>query len=494
MLLFLEKLSQMSGELEKTRFALLRRVEEDLDTCRKELAMLSEGLFNDTDFDAEPASGGEERPGPVPKGLEELKALEATLESIRDLLNRQDCSRIVLDMFGRQGRPSGAYFAVGINEFLLQSAECLNAASKTEQHLAELDSLIHMLPHQRICAIIRETDAYIGRSRNFADACRAVSEEMQKTATLYEQADDGLPPLSDRSGTEEPEPDDGAGSPQADSVQFSAIAPKTIRRGEYALLDIVMYEPSWRHIVDEMINGAEEPVQEKGSGIRTVGRHAQVRAVLSAPELGCEDQEETLTWEGGYLQFSFACEVPDHFAKSQVLWTVKVYVDDVLLTRMHMTARCEAEAKQVLLIDRADVRSAFVSYASQDRPHVAAVIQGMKTARPDLDVFFDVESLRRGENWEERLYREIDARDVLFLCWSRNAKASRWVDTEWRYALQQKGIDSIEPVPLEMPDRCPPPAELEKKHFSDRLLYIIHANQAVGPHSEDGAVPALPEA
>ena len=36
------------------------------------------------------------------------------------------------------------------------------------------------------------------------------------------------------------------------------------------------------------------------------------------------------------------------------------------------------------------------SYASQDRKRVARVIQGMKLARPDMDIFFDVESLRSG--------------------------------------------------------------------------------------------------
>ena len=66
-------------------------------------------------------------------------------------------------------------------------------------------------------------------------------------------------------------------------------------------------------------------------------------------------------------------------------------------------------------------------------------------------------------------------RDILFLCWSHFAKESRWVNAEWKYALKQKGIDFIKPVPIELPEKCPPPEELNQKHFNDKLLFIINA-------------------
>lgn len=95
-----------------------------------------------------------------------------------------------------------------------------------------------------------------------------------------------------------------------------------------------------------------------------------------------------------------------------------------------------------------------------------------------MDLFFDVESLRSGENWEKTLFHEIEKRDVLYLCWSHNAKESEWVDREWRYAYSQKGIDGIEPMPIELPEECPPPQELSGKHWNDKLLYLIgHLNK-----------------
>jgi hypothetical protein len=99
----------------------------------------------------------------------------------------------------------------------------------------------------------------------------------------------------------------------------------------------------------------------------------------------------------------------------------------------------------------------------------------MCAVRRDLQVFLDIEELRAGERWKEGLVREIDNRDALFLFWSRNAKASEWVDFEWRHAYATKGLEGIQPVPVEPAFLCPPPDELKDMHFSDSLHYVIYA-------------------
>ena len=171
--------------------------------------------------------------------------------------------------------------------------------------------------------------------------------------------------------------------------------------------------------------------------------------------------------------FEFAVKIPGDFAEEQILFNASVYINDVIATKLKLIVDCTGKKK--LSVNRADVSSAFVSYASEDRNRVAAIIQGMRKARPDLDIFFDVENLRSGQNWQETLKDEIAERDVLFLCWSNFAKTSKWVEMEWRYALESKGEECIEPIPIESPDVCPPPAELHQKHFNDKMLYIIKA-------------------
>ncbi len=128
---------------------------------------------------------------------------------------------------------------------------------------------------------------------------------------------------------------------------------------------------------------------------------------------------------------------------------------------------------------RSDVRSAFLSYSRADIEAVTYVLQAIKKARPDLDVFFDVETLRAGERWEERLYSEILKRDRLFLCWSSAAAKSIWVEREWRCMVNGKGLDAVEPIPLESPERCPPPPPLDKLHFDAMEIMIRNSKRFI---------------
>lgn len=263
-------------------------------------------------------------------------------------------------------------------------------------------------------------------------------------------------------------------SVRVDQVQFSAVAPQTALKGEYTLVQLYMYEQDFRHAVEEALQSGDGPMQEKKTGFFRVQDNTRVKVVLSSTDVEIPDDTSVQLWTGGYLVFDFALEIPFLFPKRQILLKASVYFDDVPATRLLLTMKTRSLREQKLELERADVISAFVSYASQDRARVGALVQGMRKARPDMDIFFDVNSLRSGENWEAALMREIERRDTLFLCWSNNARLSPWVDREWRYALAQKGADAIEPIPIDPPDLCPPPEELKSKHFGDSMLYIIN--------------------
>lgn len=261
-------------------------------------------------------------------------------------------------------------------------------------------------------------------------------------------------------------------------VHFSAIAPKNFVKEEYSIINIVMYEDAFREVVDELLKNADTPVKEHPSGTYSVKEGGRIKIHLMSPDLTIEDNVEEQEWHKEYLNFYFAVMVPEDYKKKQILFIATVYIDDVIATRLKFVASCSSTNEKTLKVERYDIKSAFVSYASQDRQRVARIIQGMRKARPDLDIFFDVEALRSGVDWENALYSEIEKRDTLYLCWSKNAKESKYVDTEWRYALLRKGIDCIEPIPLESPINCPPPQELIRKHFNEGLLFIIGASGA----------------
>ena len=264
-------------------------------------------------------------------------------------------------------------------------------------------------------------------------------------------------------------------APRVSEVQFSALFPRRFLRGEYAILEMYMYEELYRRVVDEAIAMAEGGVRESRSGVLGVSENTRVSVRLSSTDPGVEidGNDEIQIWRGKYIKFDFSVFVPESCARRQVMFTALVSFDGVPATRLRFAADCSSLRQQKLELIRSDVLSAFVSYASQDRSRVASIIQGMKKIRPEMDIFFDVDNLRSGEYWENALRAEIERRDVLFLCWSRAARESSWVDKEWHFALENKGLDAIEPVPIEPPELCPPPKELEKKSFNDRQLLFI---------------------
>jgi len=261
-------------------------------------------------------------------------------------------------------------------------------------------------------------------------------------------------------------------SVEISEVQFSAVVQKRAEKEEYIPVDVIMYEDDFRHIVEERL---DEETKEKRSGYHSVEHLSEIRVVLSSKDVEIDDCEEKGIWQGKYLEFGFVVMVPESHTKKQALIRATVYVNDLIATRLNFTVDIENTNEQMVDVSRTDITEAFVSYSSHDRNRVAAIVQGMQKARPDMHVFFDVESLRSGQKWEEALTAEIDRCNVFFLCWSKSASESKWVDFEWRYALRQKGDESIEPIPIEPPELCPPPEELNGKHFNDKLVYMIKA-------------------
>ena len=72
----------------------------------------------------------------------------------------------------------------------------------------------------------------------------------------------------------------------------------------------------------------------------------------------------------------------------------------------------------------------------------------------------------------------IPEKDVFYLFWSENAQRSEWVEKEWRCALDTRGIEFIDPVPLVSPKQVPPPPELARHlHFNDWQLAFMSGRE-----------------
>lgn len=272
-----------------------------------------------------------------------------------------------------------------------------------------------------------------------------------------------------------PTPTDTQPTPPAtDDIQFRGTTPQTIRPGEYFPVKIIMYRENDYQRADRESAAVADKTTSASSGVYQAAYGQKFRIALQSPDIPLDCETQQLQWNGKLAVADFEIYLPEDYERRQLRLRGRVYTDNAVLTDLKLILQVGTAQPQDTVCEKVSLHSAFISYASSDRAKVVARIQGILLARPDMDLFFDVESLRQGEHWETRLYQEIAKRDLFYLFWSQNAAASPWVEKELQYAIAQKTADYIEPIPLEGPDVCPPPRCLMDKHFNDWTLRYLN--------------------
>jgi len=271
-------------------------------------------------------------------------------------------------------------------------------------------------------------------------------------------------------------------APQPDSpsiVTLSAFCPAAIQKGYPFALDVWVYVESDRESVLELANRGGVKTESASRPLHDVPIGASIAIRLAPLYLQTVPGNvwkkrvpimKSITWKGRADVISFPVMVSPTLELPRIQERLEVFVNGIFIGDLYVDLDFE---HRVLINSRfAKVRSAFASYSSEDRLEVLGRI-GMLTQLFNIDVFLDIEKLRGGDDFEERLMAEVVSRDKLLLFWSDHAAKSSWVNREWRLAFQTHGISFIEPVPLRPTQ---PPRELKALQFKDR--YSILADYA----------------
>ena len=282
---------------------------------------------------------------------------------------------------------------------------------------------------------------------------------------------------------------------QSDLAHFSVTYPPTMVPGGRYCIDV------WGHLreqYEEVLGRARDTQGELGVQARTragieVARGTSLTVRLQIPGFVIEDDRDTIVWNGNLTNVAFLVFAPDDSTPGAYQGAVVVSGSElpIAMIPFAFTVSAREATGRVTTPMASTYRSAFASYASADRNEVLGRIQGLQKILPELDVFLDVKSLRSGENWYRRLCEEIVCRDVFYLFWSRAASRSPWVEREWRTALEQRGIEYIDPIPLESPQIAPPPDELAGElHFNDWVLAFKNDGSPAETSSRGQSIPA----
>ena len=261
---------------------------------------------------------------------------------------------------------------------------------------------------------------------------------------------------------------------KTDKVNFSVLSPKAVKADSYGIIDLYMYTEAERIVVEEAIRDSSGLVRETKKPGFEVRRGTSISARLESRQAEISDPLETQTWNGDSLHFDFQFYVPMDCDRSQIAFTCYIECNGIPITRLNfMTAVSRFQDNEALpaKVTQSDYKKAFISYSRKDEQRMLERVVGIQELAPEMKFWLDKQSLDAGDLWREEIKKAITISDVLLLFWSVPASQSKEVENEWTYALEQKGLSFIAPVPLDPPNMCPPPAQLKALNFTVRAFY-----------------------
>ncbi len=274
-----------------------------------------------------------------------------------------------------------------------------------------------------------------------------------------------------------------------DNARFTVTAPGMLPRGAASGIQF------WVHVGQQTetllkrageLHGMDEIDATKPDGPHPVKRGACLSVRLRLGDaLKCVDSHKWVIWSGDIGSANFVVTVPSEAPEGDLVCLASIRLNGCQVVKLSflLTIGSSALASQIIPCQTVTHRRAFASYANLDRDQVLARVQDMETAYRGLSVYVDSVALRSATYWEPDLHARIDAADVFYLFWCRHAMASDWVSREWRRALKSKGLDFIDPVPLESGEKAPPPVELLGKDFNGPLLPFMSVAGLEANHS-----------
>ena len=264
-------------------------------------------------------------------------------------------------------------------------------------------------------------------------------------------------------------------------ADFSVVAPSLIQAGRHFVVELWVAPSKEGAAMLQQATRRGRMVERGSRSNINLDTDTIITVFLRLPDFEIGDPVETLGWNGDIRNVGFIVKAPVSLPPGVYPGSAKLIQGEVPFASIMFDLEVVSADGQVDAPARPlgahiqRIAHAFASYASLDRGEVLRRVQGIQAV--GINVFLDIVSLRSGDKWEQVLYREIDASDSFFLFWSRNAAQSQWVEREWRYALRRRGLEFINPLPLEDPRLVEPPTELRSKHFNDVILAFIKSEQ-----------------
>ncbi len=275
-------------------------------------------------------------------------------------------------------------------------------------------------------------------------------------------------------------------TPPASTAHFSAFYPKEAQvENRY---EVVIYAHA-ESMLEQITQDAEKFKTELGGAVpqprvakqsKSLAHGSKITVMLESEEIEFEPDTLTKTWHGDWTRYNFEFRPKAEFVDETAFVRASIMIlgfeiakikfaleiidaqPQVMAMRMEEDAPSNPFAKAKLeSATTTGYEKIFISYSRKDKL-VAEAFKVMQEAAGN-DVFFDVDDIRTGEDWQAAIARAIDSADYFQLFWSEHSAGSEWCSYEWDYAINYRCEDDkcrefIRPVWWSAP--MPPPPEL----------------------------------
>jgi len=289
-----------------------------------------------------------------------------------------------------------------------------------------------------------------------------------------------------------------------DNVECSIFAPARPERGRTILVQALLHEAEQLATAAMMATEIDPSTNRKGfCKLSTRIKPGElVQLFLEIPFLAVEKAFQEVNWLGEPIRVAYAVYVPVTARLGPCQGTLHVWIKGVPVGEVVLELNVEEQKVEPnafgiaalgpvdpdredkdqrldpVAIDALSFRKAFMSYSRKDVKKVYLYAEALEDC--GIEPLVDVNSIEPGEEWECKLVDLINAADVFYLMWSKNAAKSKWVDKESRVAIARydndsKGVPRIRPVVIEQPSP-EPPAYLRRFHFNSKWLALRAAN------------------
>jgi hypothetical protein len=273
-----------------------------------------------------------------------------------------------------------------------------------------------------------------------------------------------------------------AAEPERSPIDCTIFAPDHVERKQTGLLHAFLHAPGARRQAEAAAKQFDPKATERGH--RSLVLDAPIGTTfgfdVEIEGFVFHERTDALLWTGKPQAATFRFDVPKGCKLGQHAGTVRISQDGAPVGRITFQIEVVLDARKAsqrpVGKEARHYHACFCSYSSLDRAEMLKRAQGLRAT--GLETFVDVLTLRPGDVWNPKIFEAIDESDLFVVIWSKNARDSKWVRKESRYALRRykrHRSPDFRPIPVEGPPIASVPRGLRAYHFNDELLGQIRA-------------------